>query len=69
MTPRWNPSKCVITLNDAMVCTNDRISPAHERSVTGVKPASIRKRQIITETMKLITWLRVIADVMQLIAR
>ena len=39
------------------------------RSVTGVYPARIRNRQIITDRMKLITWLRVIAEVMQLIAR
>ena len=37
--------------------------------VTGGKPARMRKRQITTERMKLTTWLRVMAEVMQLIAR
>ena len=58
-----------MTLNDAMACTNVGFAQRTNRSVTGVNPARIRNRQIITETMKLITWLRVIAEVMQLIAR
>src|ERR1051325_10519535 len=33
------------------------------------RPASISSKQSTTETIKLTTWLRVIADVMQLIAR
>ena len=37
---------------------------ATSRFVTGGQPARIRKRQITTETMKLTTWLRVIAEVM-----
>ena len=39
------------------------------RLITGGKPARIRNRQITTERMKLTTWLRVIAEVMQLMAR
>ncbi len=69
ITPRWKPSKCVITLNAATVCTSTGLAQRTNKSVTGVKPARIRNRQIITDTMKLITWLRVIAEVMQLIAR
>ena len=69
ITPRWKLSKCVITLNEAMVCTTAGLAQRTRRSVTGVKPARIRNRHSITETMKLMTWLRVIAEVMQLIAR
>ena len=39
------------------------------RSVTGLKPARMKKRQITTERMKATTWLRVIAEVMQVMAR
>ena len=38
-------------------------------SVTGVHPTAIRKKQITTDRMKLITWLRVMADVMQVTDR
>src|SRR3979490_2573156 len=39
------------------------------RSVTGLKPARIRNRQRTTDRMKATTWLRVIAEVMQGMAR
>ena len=39
------------------------------KSITGGKPHRMRNKQITTEMMKLTTWLRVIAEVMQLIAR
>ena len=37
--------------------------------VTGGQPARIRNRQITTDRMKLMTWLRVMAEVMQATAR
>src|SRR5215831_15873965 len=70
-TPFWNPSKCVITLREVMASTNHchDLAQASSRLITGGKPARIRKRQITTEMMKLTTWVRVMAEVIQLIAK
>src|SRR5450759_2680516 len=64
ITPFWMLSKWVITLNAAIVSTNHELAHCVNRSVTGGQPARMRKRQMTSETMKLTTWLRVIADVM-----
>src|SRR5712671_4948036 len=69
MTPRWKPSKWVTTENAATVSTTAGLAQRVMRSVTGLKPARTRKRQITTERMNATTWLRVIAEVMQVIAR
>jgi len=67
-TPFWNPSKWVITLNDVTKSTR-RGATCSSTLITGGKPARIRNRQTTSEMMKLTTWLRVSAEVMQLIAR
>src|SRR5690242_17564326 len=70
-TPFSKPLKCVTTLNDVMTSTS-HCQPCvrfWSRLITGGKPASTRNRHTITEMMKLTTWLRVMADVMQLTAR
>ena len=59
-----------MTLKEATPSTIQGVLVTLERnSVIGGKPARIRNRQITTERMKLTTWLRVIAEVMQLTAR
>src|SRR2546430_16569402 len=69
-TPFWKSSKCVMTLREATPSTIQALLVILERnSVTGGKPARIRNRQATTERMKLTTWLRVMAEVMQLMAR
>src|SRR5438105_4616775 len=67
--PLVNGSKCVITLNEETRSTSHGLSIRVSKLVTGGKPHSTRNRQITTEMMKLTTWLRVIAEVMQLIAK
>src|SRR5208283_5354996 len=70
-TPFWNPSKWVMKLSEVMVSTShcqDLAQPDKSR-MTGGKPANSRKRQSTTEIMKLTTWVRVMAEVMQLIAK
>ena len=52
MTPFWKPSKCVTTENAATVSTNAGLAQRTSRSVTGLKPARIRNRQITTDRMK-----------------
>jgi hypothetical protein len=69
ITPRWNPSKWVTTENAATVSTNAGLAQRTSRSVTGLKPARIRNRHTTTARMNATTWLRVIAEVMQAIAR
>src|SRR6185503_4150559 len=69
ITPRWKPSKCVTTENEATVSTSAGLAQRVIRSVTGLKPARIRNRQITTERMNATTWLRVIAEVMHVTAR
>ena len=49
--------------------TNHGLAHCDEQIVTGGQPARIRKSESTTETMKLTTWLRVIAEVMAAIAR
>ena len=69
-TPFWKLSKCVIDaeggegLNQCVGQPNPTM-----KFVTGGYPTRIRNRQDDHERMKLTTWLRVIAEVMQLIAR
>src|SRR5580698_8082017 len=67
--PRVNGSKCVITLNDETRFTTHGLSSRVRRFVTGGKPHNTRNRQMTTDKMKLTTWLRVMAEVMQLMAR
>src|SRR6185436_15231454 len=69
ITPRWKPSKWVTTEKAAMVSTNAGLPQRASRSVTGLKPARIRNRQITTDRISATTWLRVIAEVMQVMAR
>src|SRR5437762_13538930 len=69
ITPRWKPSKCVTTENAATGSTTAGLAQRESRSVTGLKPARMKNRQITTETMKATTWLRGIAEVMQVMAR
>jgi hypothetical protein len=52
-----------------MVSTTAGLAQRTMRSVTGLKPARIRNRQTTTARMKATTWLRVMAEVMQVIAR
>src|ERR1039458_10211647 len=65
--PLVNDSKWVITLNEETRSTSHGLSMRVSTSVTGGNPQSTRNRQITTEMMKLTTWLRVMAEVMQLI--
>src|SRR6185295_13456463 len=69
ITPRWKPSKCVTTENEATVSTSAGLAQRVIRSVTGLNPARIRNRQITTDRMNATTWLRVIAEVMHVTAR
>src|SRR6185503_13157540 len=69
ITPFWKPSKWVTTENAATVSMNAGLAQRTSRSVTGLKPARIRNRQETTDRMKATTWLRVIAEVMQVSAR
>jgi|SRR5665213_680079 len=62
-TPFVNDSKCVITLNDDTKSTTHGRSIRVSKFVTGGNPHSTRNRQITTDMMKLTTWLRVSADV------
>ena len=68
-TPFWNPSKCVITLKEVTKSTSVGLAQPSRKRTTGAKPHRIRKKQTTTEMMKLTTWVRVMADVMQLMAR
>src|SRR6266481_5017117 len=68
-TPFWKPSKCVITLKEAIVSTIHGLAQLSNKLMTGGKPARIKNRQTTTETIKLTTCVRVIAEVMQLMAR
>ena len=69
ITPFWNPSKCVTTEKAATISTRAGLAQRVIRSVTGLKPARIRNRHSTTDRMNETTWLRVIAEVMQVIAR
>src|SRR5580658_7759887 len=68
-TPLVKYSKWVITLKAATVLTSQGQSMRVSRFVTGGNPHSTRNRQITTDKIKLTTWLRVMAEVMQLMAR
>ena len=69
ITPFWNPSKWVTTENAATVSMNAGLAQRTIRSVTGLKPARIRNRHATTARINATTWLRVIAEVMQVSAR
>src|SRR4029079_7444111 len=69
ITPRWKPSKCVTTEKAATVSTTVLLAQRVIRSVTGLKPARMKKRQITTDRMNATNWLRVMAEVMQVMAR
>ena len=68
-TPRWKPSKCGMTLKALTSSTNWAGAQRTSRLVTGGQPARMRNSQSTTEMMKLMTWLRVMAEVAQLTAR
>src|SRR5438045_1668916 len=68
-TPFWKPKKCVMTLREATVLTSHGLAACDRKSITGGKPHRMRNKQMTTEMMKLTTWLRVIAEVKQLMAR
>ena len=53
----------------ATVSTSAGLAQRVMRSVTGLKPARMKKRQMTTERMNATTWLRVMAEVMQVMAR
>src|SRR5262249_23042598 len=55
ITPFWKPSKCVTTENAATVSTNPALAQRVNRSVTGLKPARMRKRHTTTERMNATT--------------
>src|SRR5258708_216025 len=67
--PVLNGWKWVITLKEETKSTSHGLSIRISKLVTGGKPHNTRNRQITTEMIKLTTWLRVIAEVMQLMAR
>ena len=54
-TPFWNPSKCVITLKEVMVSTNQELAQPSSNRVIGGKPAKMKKRQMTTDKIKLTT--------------
>src|SRR5208282_2274104 len=68
-TPLVKYSKCVMTLKAATVLTSHGQSMRVSKFVTGGKPHSTRNRQATTDKIKLTTWLRVMAEVMQLMAK
>src|SRR6185312_9554974 len=69
INPFENGSKCVITLNDDTRLTSHGLSMRLKKFVTGANPHRTSNKHITAEMMKLTTWLRVIAEVMQLMAR
>src|ERR1035441_2684684 len=60
-----------MTLNDVMVSTShcQLCVRLCSKLMTGGKPARIKNKHATTEMMKLTTWLRVMAEVIQLTAR
>lgn len=68
ITPRWKPEKCGITLKLEIKPTSFGAKLITNR-VTGSHPQRMRKKQITTDKMKLMTWFRVSADVRHVTAR
>ena len=58
-----------MTLKEAMVSTSHGLAQLSSMLITGGKPAKMKNRQTTTAIIKLTTCVRVIAEVMQLIAR
>src|SRR5215469_13712169 len=67
--PFWKLSKCVIKLNEVTAFTIQERPNSRSILITGSQPANTRIKSTTNDTIKLTTWLRVIDDVMQVIAK